>query len=88
MLRLSQARDLWYSVGGAFDGAGFGYAGRPSLGERSLGRIADGALEWKPTRWVAMEGYLGLNWGNEVARRIYGTNGRGQFGYVEMTLTR
>lgn len=88
VLRLSETRDLWYSGGGAFDGTGFGYAGRPSLGERSLGRIADGALEWKPNRWVSMEGYLGINWGNQVARRIYGTNGRGQFGYVEMTLTR
>ena len=88
VLRLTDAHDLWYAGGGAFDRTGFGYAGRPSLGERSLGRIADGALEWKPNRWVAMEGYLGINWGNHVARHIYGTDGHGQFGYVEVTLTR
>lgn len=87
-LRLTERSDLWYAGSGAFDERGFGYSGRPSAGGRSLGRILDGSLEWKPARWIAMEGYLATNWGNDVARRVYGTNGRAQFGYLELTLTR
>lgn len=87
-LRLAESGDLWYAGGGAFDDRSFGYAGRPSGGERSLGRVADGSIEWKPRRWLAIEGYLAANWGNAVAGRTYATSGRGRFGMLEVTLTR
>lgn len=87
-LRLAEPGDLWYAGGGAFDDRSFGYAGRPSNGERNLGRVADGSIEWKPRRWLSVEGYLAMNWGNAVAGRTYATSGRGRFGMLEVTLTR
>lgn len=87
-LRLTESGDLWYAGGGAFDDRSFGYAGRPSNGERSLGRVADGSIEWKPRRWLAVEGYLATNWGNAVAARTYAGSGRGRFGMLEVTVTR
>lgn len=87
-LRLSESGDLWYAGGGAFDARSFGYAGRPSNGERSLGRVLDGSIEWKPRRWLAVEGYLAVNWANAVAGRTYAQSGQGRFGMLEVTLTR
>ena len=48
-LWLSNAKDLWYSGGGAFQPTTFGFNGRPSGGARSLATLYDisGDYRWK-----------------------------------------
>jgi hypothetical protein len=87
-LRLHSEQDLWYLGGGAFDARAFGFTGRPPAGGRSLGRLADVSVEWRPASWLAMEAFLARNWGNDVAARIYGSTGSGRLAYLEATLTR
>ncbi|HYK87255.1 MAG TPA: alginate export family protein, partial [Acidobacteriota bacterium] len=58
-LRLSQANDLWYSGGGAFQGDTFGFSGRPSSGSRDLGNLADFSIDFKATSKTVLTFYYG-----------------------------
>ena len=48
-LRLSNAKDLWYVGGGAFQESSFGYVGRPSGGKRGLGTLFDVSADFAIT---------------------------------------
>lgn len=54
-LRLSNAKDLWYVGGGAFQRQTFGYIGRPSNGNKALGAMIDLSVDWNVT---LMSGHL------------------------------
>jgi hypothetical protein len=83
-LRLSNARDLWYSGGGAFSDNGFGYAGRPSGGSKKLGNLFDISADYNLSPTQSFGAYIGHVSGSDVARGIY-ANGSLTFAYLEMT---
>ena len=87
-LRLTNANDLWYSGGGAFQPWTFGYNGRGVSGQRSLGNLYDASVEYRMNRRVTLAAYFGHAQGRAVMRQIYPAGANGNFGYVEATLRR
>ncbi|HEY7545075.1 MAG TPA: alginate export family protein, partial [Blastocatellia bacterium] len=57
-LRLSDEKDLWYVGGGAFQKNSFGYVGRPSGGNRSLGTLFDLSVDCNVTRQSSLTFYI------------------------------
>ena len=87
-LRLSSAKDLWYTGGGAFQEATFGYTGRVSSGHRSLGTLFDVSADItiNPTTTFTLYG-AGVR-GGAVQSFIYpagGQNPTARFVYAELT---
>jgi hypothetical protein len=87
LLRLSEAADLWYAGGGAFEAESFGYAGRPAV-RRTLATLTDLSLEWRPKTSIAVTLYGGRASGGDVIDAIYGSSAAAAFGYVEVELRR
>lgn len=86
--RLAQAADLWYGGGGAFERESFGYAGRPSNGQRSLATLTDLSVDWRVTpRWT-VSAYGAMAAGGDVVRRIYPTRDDARFAYLELQYAR
>lgn len=83
-LRLSNARDLWYLGGGAFQPWTFGYVGRNTGGARGLANQYDASLDWNVNAHVALNGYYGYAQGKAAMRAVYPKGATGQFGYVEL----
>ena len=82
-LRLSNAKDLWYSGGGVFQPWTFGYVGRPASGRRSLGNLYDTSVEYRATRRSTFTAYFGHAQGLAAMEQIYPKGKNGEFGYVE-----
>jgi hypothetical protein len=82
-LRLANAQDLWYSGGGAFQSATFGYTGRTSGGSRSLANVWDASLDFPLRYGFSTTLYYGYAWGKSVIASIYPAGTGAQFGYVE-----
>jgi len=86
VLRLGKSTDLWYLGGGAFQPKTFGYAGRPSNGQRSLANVADISLDYQMTRSFGVGFYYAHAWGQDVIAKIYPNGPNGQFAFVETNL--
>jgi hypothetical protein len=87
-LRLSNAKDLWYVGGGAFQQRTFGYVGRPSNNRKDLGWLYDFSADVTLGARTAMTFYLGGVRGGGVQSAIYprgGANPLARFFYVELT---
>jgi hypothetical protein len=85
-LRLSQRLDLWYLGGGAFQKNTFGYIGRPSGGNRSLGTMVDLSVDWNLTPKRTLTFYGAGVRGGGVQRFVYpegGTNPGLHYLYIE-----
>jgi hypothetical protein len=82
-LRLSNAKDLWYSGGGVYQPWTFGYVGRPTSGRRSLGNLYDTSVEYRATRRTTFTAYFGHAQGLAAMEQIYPKGKNGEFGYVE-----
>jgi hypothetical protein len=84
-LRLSKAADLWYQGGGAFQDESFGYAGRPSGGNKNLATLFDISADYQLSQRTALSLYFGYADGKEVISSVYPAGASGTFGYIEMT---
>jgi hypothetical protein len=73
-LRLAAKNDLWYSGGGAFQAATFGFNGRPSNGHADLATLSDVSGDITLNPHVALGLYYGYAHGGGVTRAIYATN--------------
>jgi hypothetical protein len=82
-LRLSNAQDLWYGGGGAFQPNTFGYTGRTSGGARSLANVWDVSLDVPLRYGFSITTYYAHAWGKSVIASIYPAGTNAQFGYVE-----
>ena len=82
-LRLSNAKDLWYSGGGVFQPWTFGYVGRPTSGHRSLANLYDTSVEYRATRRTTLTAYFGHAQGLATMEQIYPHGKNSEFGYVE-----
>ena len=83
-LKLTQANDLWYIGGGAYDNKVFGFAGRPSNGHQSLATVADVSANVTASAHFNLGLYYGYGWGKSVVKAIYPTGSNIQFGYVQL----
>jgi hypothetical protein len=83
VLRLSNAQDLWYSGGGAYQNNTFGYVGRTSGGARNLATVADISADFPVGHGFSITAYYARAWGKSVIANIYPGGTNAQFGYVE-----
>ena len=84
-VRLSNANDLWYSGGGAFQDNSFGFAGRPSGGSRNLANVFDLGADYALSPRLSFSAYLGHASGKGAVSTTYPAGDSGQFAYVELT---
>ena len=84
-LRLSSAKDLWYSGGGAFQNKTFGYTGRPSNGRQNLGWLADVSADWTVAARTTITFYLAGSFNGAVQKAIYPLGNNARYGYLELT---
>lgn len=84
-LRLSSAKDLWYAGGGAFQKQTFGFASRPSNGQRNLGWFADVSADYTFNPRTSITFYYGGSVGGRVQSAIYPQGNKMQFAYFELT---
>lgn len=82
-LRLSNANDLWYSGGGAYQPWSFGYTGRSTSGQRSLANLYDTNVEYRVSRHLTLTAYLGYAQGLAAIEKIYPKGTGGQLGLLE-----
>lgn len=83
-LRLSNKNDLWYTGGGAFQPATFGFVGRPSNGSQSLANVYDVSADYQVNPHLTLTGYYAGATGRAVIQKLYPNGGTGQFGYAEL----
>jgi hypothetical protein len=85
-LRVSNRQDLWYLGGGAFQEHTFGYTGRPTNQETSLGTLYDISFDYDVTSLTRLTFYVGAVRGGGIQAAIYPAGGRnpvGHFIYLE-----
>jgi Alginate export len=83
LLRLTNAADLWYQGGGAFQPKTFGYTGRPSGGYRSFANVWDLSADYQFTSSFSATLYYGHSWGRSVIKNIYPTDANAQLAFLE-----
>ena len=87
-LRLSNKNDLWYTGGGAFQDRTFGYVGRASGGQNTLGTLADVSVDYNLAPRTSLTFYLGGVRGGNLPGGIYplgGAHPGARFLYFEIT---
>lgn len=84
-LRLRERADLWYAGGGAYHPWSFGYAGRPSRGERSLATLFDLSADVNVSPALSLTLYYARSQGKGVIHAIHPERPTGQFAYLELT---
>jgi hypothetical protein len=87
-LRLSNANDLWYAGGGAFQEGTFGYTGRPSGAHRGLGTVFDISADITVTPTTTLVFYGAEVRGGGIQSLVYPAGGRAPtagFVYAELT---
>jgi hypothetical protein len=85
-LRLADPADLWYSGGGAFQATTFGYTGRPSNGQSTLGTLYDVSADVTLTPHVGVGGYVGYAAGGLVTQAIYAGGNAVHLAFFELNL--
>jgi hypothetical protein len=85
-LRLADSTDLWYSGGGAFQATTFGYTGRPSNGQSTLGTLYDVSADVTLTPHVGVGGYVGYATGGLVTQAIYTGGNAVHLAFFELNL--
>jgi len=84
-LRLSSRNDLWYLGPGAFQPWTFGYAGRPSNGNRGFANVFDINADFQVNPHSTIGMYFANVQGKTVISSIYPNGPSSRFGYVEFT---
>lgn len=84
-LRLSNENDMWYLGGGAFQRQSFGYVGRSSGGQRTLGTLLDVSADYNVTGKTTLAFYFGGIRGGSVPGSIYPEGRNARFTYFEIT---
>ena len=84
-LSLTQASDLWYAGGGAFNETVFGYQGRPSGGQQRLATLADIGADRAFGPLLNVGAYFGMVFGSDVVKTLHPAGEDGKFLYLELT---
>jgi hypothetical protein len=86
VLALTNAADLWYSGGGPFQPATFGYTGRPSSSQSNLATLTDVSGDYNVNPNVAVGAYYGYASSKAVTSAIYSSGTGARLGYFELLL--
>ncbi len=72
-LDLANAQDRWYYGSGATSSTGtfFGFSGRASSQETSLGTVLEGTVDVPIKRYWSVNAYVGSMWGGRVVRGLF-----------------
>lgn len=87
-VRVSEPHDLWYQGSGATladRNIGFGFPGRPALGQRNLFRVLETSLSYDWSKALNLSLYYGHVFGGGVVRVLFAGD-QADFGYIEVTL--
>jgi hypothetical protein len=84
-LRLTDTADLWYSGGGAFQKETFGYAGRPSGGEKDFAAVFDVSADYQLNAKTIVGFYVATARGKGVVRNLFPTGKNAKLGFIELT---
>ena len=87
-IRVSEPHDLWYQGSGATVSdrdVGFGFPGRPTLGNRDFFRVLETSLSYDFSKALNFTLYYGHVFGQSVVRALF-ENDQADFGYLEVTL--
>jgi hypothetical protein len=86
-LDLARGADRWYYGSGATasNGRFFGFSGRASSGETSLGTVLEGTVDVAIRRYWSVNAYVGTMWGGRVVRGLFENDRQGSW-YVENVL--
>lgn len=85
-LALANAADLWYSGGGPFQPATFGYTGRPSSSQSNLATLSDISGDYNVNPNVAVGAYYGYASSKAVTSVVYSSGAGARLGYFELLL--
>ncbi len=85
-VRLADRNDSWYSGGGAFQPATFGYTGRPSNGKTGLATLWDVSGDYRVNTRLSLGLYYGHASGQAVPQAIYSSSNGAHLGYAELLL--
>jgi hypothetical protein len=85
-LALANAADLWYSGGGPFQPATFGYTGRPSSSQSNLATLSDVSGDYNVNANVAVGAYYGCASSKAVTSAVYSSGAGARLGYFELLL--
>jgi hypothetical protein len=87
-LSLADSNDLWYSGGGAFQPATFGFSGRPSNGHAGLATLSDVSGDLTLNRHIAVGLYYGYATSRAVPSAIFstGNDAGAHLAFLEVTM--
>jgi hypothetical protein len=74
-VHLSNAHDLWYDGGGAFEEGSAGYLGRPSGGKRKVGTSLDVSADYELSPKTTVSAYGGMGRGSAVPALAFPSSG-------------
>ncbi len=85
-LRLASSADLWYSGGGVFQPATFGYQGRTVSGATSLANLYDVNVDITINSHLSITPYYGYAAGKSVIQAVYPNGKDGHLAFLETNL--
>jgi hypothetical protein len=85
VLNLTNARDLWYVGGGAFQRQSFGYTGRPSGGQKKFANVVDLSVDYQLNLQTTVTLYAAHAHGKAVIRNLFPDGRNANFVYIELT---
>ncbi|MFI5397913.1 MAG: alginate export family protein [Candidatus Binatia bacterium] len=83
-LQLTEAKDLWYSGGGATSNQFFGFAGLPSGGHHNLAHLADISFTISILKQLSAYAYYGRAFGQQVVKSTFSSGDTANYGYIEL----
>jgi Alginate export len=84
VLNLTNAEDLWYVGGGAFQKQSFGYTGRPSGGQRKFANMIDLSVDYQLNSQTTVTIYAAHAEGKAVVRNLFPDGRNANLAYIEL----
>jgi len=84
VLNLTNAKDLWYVGGGAFQKQSFGYTGRPSGGQRKFANVVDLSVDYQLNSQTTLTLYTAHAEGKAVVRNLFPDGRNANLAYIEL----
>jgi len=84
VLNLTNAEDLWYVGGGAFQKQSFGYTGRPSGGHRKFANMIDLSVDYQLNSQTTVTIYAAHAEGKAVVRNLFPDGRNANLAYIEL----
>jgi hypothetical protein len=87
-LSLAESRDLFYGGSGATSRTGaFGYFGRPSGGQGTVGQLVDVTFTHTLNKYLSWSVYYAHAFGDDVTRNVYQLKNDADYAFVEFTVS-